>query len=299
MTSDPPRMVLDWLTGTGAGDAGEVVEFVQRLMGEGAEVESVQGRWRFAKRVRVGGLVEVMSGPMQAGMPDWCVNASGEACQWLGFHRLQALVARSDRLTRVDAAWDGVPFTVAEAGEAFASGNVRTRAREATGQGPLGPKGRNGNTVTIGSRQSGRQVCIYDRRGPVRFEFRARRAHAQALRELLLAPVDEVGPAMLGTVRAYVEFVEAESDVNVSRRSLLSWWASFVEGVEVVRVVVDRAATSVQRRIRWLRESVAPTMAALVAAGLSLDELVMSGRVRWRPSHRALTLQAVQVGGWG
>jgi DNA relaxase NicK len=298
VTSGGARLSLDWLTGVGAGDPGAVVEFVAALIGDGAEVEHVPGRWRFGKRVKVGGLVEVMWDGAQKGMPDWCVNVSGEACQWLGFHGVQTLAARSDRLTRVDAAWDGVPFTVAQAGEAFAAGDVRTRARDGTGQGPLRPKSKDGNTVTIGSREAGRQVCIYDRRGPVRFEFRLRRAHAAAIRETLLLPAAEVAPALLGAVRSYLEFVDAESDSNVSRRALLPWWEAFVGAVEPVRLVVERVATSIARRVRWLRESVAPTLSALVEAGLSIEDLLDSGRWRQRPAHRMLRLQAVEVGGW-
>ena len=297
MTSGGPHLSVDWFTGTGSGPAWAVVEFVQRLM-DGAEVERLQGRWHYALRVKVGGLVEVMWGPTQHGMPDWCVNASGEACQWLGFHRVQALVARSERLTRVDAAWDGVPFTVGQVAEAYIAKNVRTRAREADAYGPLVARPGTGSTVTIGSRNSGRQVCVYDRRGPVRLEFRLRRGHAEAVRPFLEGAWDEVGPSLLGVLRSYVEFVDAESDTNVSRRELLPWWEAFVGHVGHVRLVVERVATSVQRRVRWLRESVAPTMAALVAAGLSVEELLLSGRVRQRPSHRALTLQAVHVGGW-
>lgn len=284
-----PSVGVHWLSATAAGEVYPWLELVSQLT-DGGEVEVRSPRTFYREHHVVAGLVHVLSGPTGEGMPDVFVDVPGAACEWLGLDRLSCIVGASDGLTRVDLAIDGAALTPAQLADADAAGNVRTRSLKATWH--EGLRGGDGDTYELGSTSSDRQLVAYDRRGATRVELRLRRLRAEAARELLLGPAEGLLAASVGLVRDMVDFVDREASANVSRAPLLSWWAAFVDGVDRLRhVIVGRSAPAVERRVAWLRESVAPTLVALVRGGLDLRTLMDLGAARGTARHRALTHQ--------
>jgi DNA relaxase NicK len=286
---------VHWLTATAAGSAWDWLELVSTLT-DGGEVEVRGPRTFYRSHHVVAGLVHVLSDPIGEGQPDVCVDVPGAACDWLGLERLSAIVGAADALTRVDLAVDHGAFTPEQLAEADRAGDIRTRTLSSDWS--AGIRGRNGQTYTLGSSQSDRQLVAYDRRGYTRLELRLRRGMAGAAREALLGASEALLAASVGLIRGMVEFVDAASDTNPSRRALLPWWSAFVGDCErTVATVAARVASSVERKVAWLRKSVAPSLAALVAGGLELGELVAAGAMAGRERHRALTHQ-MRVLGW-
>jgi hypothetical protein len=148
---------------------------------------------------------------------------------------------------------------------------------------------------SMGARSSTQYARVYDRRGFTRFELElkrdaARLAATELLSVVLNAP-DAFARRALAWVRRFVDFVDAASDVNVSRRALLPWWAAFLAGAEVACVIFDGALPRSLADVRvWVERQCAPSLALLVEA-FGVDEVLRVARVgrdRWRGRHRAM-----------
>src|SRR5690606_16877162 len=149
-------------------------------------------------------------------------------CEFLGAAKVRAIGALLS-LTRVDFAWDGAPFAVADVRGWVEGRKMRSRLSRATAHDHLGPKrpGKDGDTVTLGSRESA-QLCVYDRRGPVRAELRLYGERAALVGPVLALPVAEWSGAFLGLLRGVVDFVEREEAARAEDCSLVGLWARFV-----------------------------------------------------------------------
>ncbi len=286
----PLTVGCHWLTGTDAGTVWDWLDLLTALT-DGGEVEVRSGRNFYRTHYVVGGVVSLMADPMDAStMPAVCVDVPGSGCDWLGRDRLSAIVGALDKLTRVDLALDHVPCTPAQMADADERLDIRTRSLSSSFYEAL--RGEGGSTYKLGSKASDRELVAYDRRGHTRVELRSRRERAEGCRALLLGPSEEMVAATLGLVRGMVDFVDAGSDANESRRRLLPWWAAVVEAsARVVQQVVPRVAATVERKIAWLRGTVSRTLAAVAAGGLDVDELLRHGRIGASGRHRALTHQ--------
>jgi hypothetical protein len=100
---------------------------------------------------------------------------------------------------------------------------------------------------------------------------------------------------MMAWVRRAVDFVDASSDTNASRRTLLPWWAAFVGSVAAARVrLMEPVVRTLDEARAWVERQVAPVLAILERAmgPRALLELVRAGSGRWRGRHRALLAQA-------
>lgn len=177
--------------------------------------------------------------------------------------------------TRLDLAWDHVPFTVEQAISAYDAGDVRTRAHRAREifSRELGPNGSHpddGRTCMIGDTSSHRCTRIYDQHGFVRCELQLReeRAHAALLELLYLDDDRTLRPdghelTARGLLIDYLEFVDATTSTNTTRRERLPWWAAFVEGAVRVRHIFARVKQSLERIDRWISKTVIASLATL------------------------------------
>jgi hypothetical protein len=207
-------------------------------------------------------------------------------------------VGRVFRITRIDWAFDGVPFSVMDCCNAGHKDvrNLRSPVRRGTAHFALGVPvpGEDGDTFEWGSRKSNRRVRAYDRRGPVRLEMEWRREKADLLaRDLLALPVDQWATRAMGHLRDFIDFVDRSADVNVSRAPLLPWWAAFVDGVARVKLKVDRVAAAAPARMVAHVKRNAKTMMKLVAAFGSAQftewadfHVMVVGKMRLTPRDR-------------
>lgn len=275
---------VHWLTGTTDLDEDSVLSLVNELAGgHGYEVKGP--RWMYGRSfVTLEGL-RVMVDPLNpATMPPVCVDVPGAACEWLGAAKLREL-AGVLKLTRVDFAWDGAPFTVQDVRGWVESRDMRTRARSATAHAPL--LGAGGHTVAVGSRNSSWELSVYDRRGPVRVEVRFRRERAAMLGEVLRLPPEEWSGAFLGYLRGLVDFVDRSAGERADRCALLPSWGLFVAGAQ--RVVVrlrGKVAATLERITGWVTHQVAASLWAWSEGGGDVRSLLALGRQRAGPSLR-------------
>lgn len=279
---------VHWLSGTTFLDEDEVASFVDGLMpGFGFEV-SERGMWGYRRRLTGAGGLVILSEPGQEDMPPVCVVASGSVCEFMGAERVRAL-ASVLKPTRVDFAWDGVPFTVRDVASWISDGNTRTRARKARLFAPLLEGPGDGRTVELGTRNSTWMLDVYDRRGPVRAELRLKGERAEAAWSVLQLDPVEWSAAFLEVLRGLVDFVDRSQAARVEDCPLLPSWEAFVVGAQ--RLVVNltgKVAPSFERAREWVFYQVSATLNALVEAGLPLREVMYEGRRRTQQKHRAL-----------
>jgi hypothetical protein len=116
----------------------------------------------------------------------------------------------------------------------------------------------------------------------VRWEMECKGDRAALVASLMIGAADTAGERFVSLLRAFCDFVDRADEARGDRAPLLPWWAALVESVGRWRGVIGKAADSLARRVRWLRKSVAPTLAVFVATlgRAALDELVTEGRVK-------------------
>lgn len=276
---------VHWLRGTTVQDEETVLSAISTICG-GLTFEVLpSGRYMYGRRVRSVEGLTVLSEPHDPStMPAVCVEVPGAACEFLGAGKLQQIAGLLS-LTRVDVAWDGAPFTVADAREWVSSGSMRTRLGRATGHDQLGyvRPGKDGNTVTLGSRHGTAQLVVYDRRGPVRAELRlyGQRAASEGVAEILAGPVGAWSAGFLGLLRGVVDFVDRTQAIRAADCPLLAPWAAFVgEAARVVVALAGNAAPSLERARAWVMTQVSKTLYMLAVAGVGVDKALKWGEER-------------------
>lgn len=231
------------------------------------------------------------------------VDVPGSACDELGSQRVAQLVRDLDlRVSRLDLAWDGFPVSPADVRDAWRRDDVRTRCKvpeTALEERPWRTSdwrsNHQGDTFSMGARSSTQYARVYDRRGSVRFELEVKGALAAAagpgvLEAIAAGDSARFADLALGLARRFVDFVDADSDTNRARATLLPWWASFVGAARKARVSLGATVVRTVEQIEaWVRHQVAPALAVLSAShgpGL-LSQIAQEGRRRWTGRHLA------------
>ena len=195
--------------------------------------------------------------------------------------------------TRIDIAFDGVPFSPAVCREAWLARNARTR---------IHPKSydwrsnADGDTFYVGKRVSGRIIRVYNRRGPVRLEIELKKKYAiPFLTDLRLSGFQTIRPKGIGMIRDMLDFVDKESDTNLSRANMLPWWEAFVGDVERIRytrVTRSDSASIEEQRLESFFQRMKPSMFFFnVVLGHDLNHAARGTESDLKPHHRSKVLR--------
>lgn len=255
MNPHAPTFSVHWLTLTTSRPVEEVL--AQRQ--DWGVVEDRGGFGQPRRIVSESGLV-VYFGSRRDDQPVVIV-ASGEVCERLPVADVLRL---GDKLTRFDVAAD----VMVEGSREFILG-MRDAAREGRLTGPFraislidsdGPG--EGVTLYLGSPNSGQRLRVYNRRGPVRFEFQVRvsRVASEFLRHMLVHRFDEL-PSLW---RGYGEDFKWEDPV----------WASLMAGPAVVTPRVPEPVPEFAKAVGALRAQYGVLLSMLERAGFVLADFV-------------------------
>ena len=170
-----------------------------------------------------------------------------------------------------------------------------------------------GMTVYGGSAQSDVMIRFYDKavqqgvKFPwVRTEIQCRDKRADKLAmEIVGGDIEGkgLGKVAAGVLRTYVNFVEpSETDSNIARWAVSSWWSEFLGCVEKVRLTIKAVVKTIKDTMDWARHQWSKSAAVidLFLDSKKLDvydffaELISDGRVRLKSSDYA-KLQAAGV----
>ncbi len=232
------------------------------------------------------------------------------------YARLQALarwVRDRGHLTRLDLAFDdrlGV-VTVATVRTACEQGQAITHFRLLSRIDTLSLErqgDRQGDTLTIGSRQSQTFLRIYDKAleqkrkgqevdGPwVRWELELKEERADKAGQALASlKEDAFRRFMVGVLRAAIEFKDTNWNADPMARHRaepLPWWIALTEGWQTCRLTVHKVVRKIEDVKQWVNTALAPMLAVMGCAPSSgekwLREVIAAGADRWKAKHYAL-----------
>jgi hypothetical protein len=184
-----------------------------------------------------------VKGSSKVGPDHVSIELKGEVFDLYGMAPFQRLMQRFNEmqlrwhLTRVDMAFDGVPFTPRKVFKAIERGHVRSLAQRDTlteQNTPFGDEA--GKTTYFGKRGSADFLRVYDRRkSGTRIEHECRKHRAKWIGLILMsAPIDTWHYVALGELRDFLDFVRVKEGENVTRASgkLVPWWSEFIGQVQ-------------------------------------------------------------------
>jgi DNA relaxase NicK len=207
------------------------------------------------------------------------VEVKGQGLEGVPLEEVVALLSSLDdggsrwQCSRLDLAWDYCGFSPATVNDAARRGDVRVPFRRRAGwrkfidsaeaePGCEGDdsEGQGGQTCYIGTAKSPRQLCVYNRRGFTRCEFRLRGDRATAvLCDLLTYPAEKWSRRAMDHLCDFISFCDAAADTCISRAVPLPWWESFIGDacracLRLPRAVPRLFESATERRKRCTRE---------------------------------------------
>jgi len=222
----------------------------------------------------------------------------GQACELIPWGILQGLeqylrVEFPGRYhyTRIDLAFDGLPFTPMDIEAAILNDEVRSHAKRKTLKvyhSAFEPKD-NGevgtHTTYFGSRQSERMIRIYDKRGFTRLELEMKQKRADLVAKQLFGTVDTELWATIAMSHLR-DFISFEPD----------WWTDFTEGTGRANAIVSTPKQmSEQMMAAWLNHQIAPSLSVMhdLHPDGFINGMIATGRVR---RGRSKKLQSLLTG---
>jgi hypothetical protein len=151
-------------------------------------------------------------------------------------------------LTRVDFAFDGVPFTPRQAYHALLRGKVRSLSEHDSAE---WHENREGKTCNFGKRSSADYLRIYDRRETgVRCEHECKKLRSKlAGLALVTTPIESWHNIALMFLRDFLDFVDVKPGENVTRcTKLLPWWRALIGEVERMKISASCVASGFRQR---------------------------------------------------
>ncbi len=185
---------------------------------------------------------------------------------------LQTVLAAQGKFTRLDVALDTVDgsLPLSRLVAAVEARQTRTLFGEwrRIQKGPFRQGDKiAGETLYLGSTKSHVLFRIYNKAQEVgiegdwiRFELQLRDKRAQeAARLLTFSPV---GTIAAGIIHHYFAVINAD-DSNVSRCTLQSWWADWLQGAEKIRLGTAKAEKFVDDTMHFIRKQYGPSLAMI------------------------------------
>jgi DNA relaxase NicK len=192
------------------------------------------------------------------------IELPGSACEALHPELIQKFFlvmeqAEKFQVTRLDLAWDGVPFTPEQMNEASIKELFRTYAKRdsfniETWHSKRKDDGQIGQAIfRMGSRQSSRYVRVYNRRGPVRLELEARDKRADRIaKDVLVNAPDDWSDKAIPHLRDYVD-VDAD------------FWREFVqEHARANLTITDARTKQASKSTKWLFKQTGASLSVMV-----------------------------------
>jgi hypothetical protein len=284
-------ITLHWVAGSGT-NAFEPMEYLERrlceALGQTDLVQADYGLNGYKKMLMAPFGIKLLFAPSVANQPDYHLIIPGDACEYLGVEKLKPLLYNL-RLTRFDLAFDDFPLSPARVLEEFKAGRVRTKIRRDSFSEQYNAKG---DSIYIGKRGSGTQYLnVYNSRGFVRAELRLSGERAEKARDDFLCSNEKTFASFaISRLRDCLDFIEPESDVNVSRAKLQEWWQLFVQDIARANVkLTPKPVAAIQKMATWLHQNVAASLVTyLRVVGIdALEPFLMYGLDRMKPYQKA------------
>ncbi len=273
-----PEIGIDYITFSTSAETQLVLDYLGAML-EGQFQREEMGT-RFYKARWSGPFGASVKAQPKMGWQHTNVNLPGDACAKLGFENLVNLTCVFEaRLSRLDPKIDHCPFTPHVVHDAFMSGDCNTHVQRRKGSirfffgleehsYKFDELPELDSTCYLGSVNSDTMARCYDMRRTsegyriTRFELQLRRRRANDAWWLLVNPqsdnvVEDAKASLaswtIGLVTGHADFVDRESDINISRCERLDWWAQLVEDVERLRLAIPKLEPTIEKACEWVR----------------------------------------------
>lgn len=220
------------------------------------------------------------------------------------------------KLTRLDLAIDSFdkPFTIPTIEGKCDRGELVTKFRE--GQGTkkwnfstenLGPSENSGYGLEFGARASRLMIRMYDKKlereskgldvtvdNWLRVELQFRKEYSNEALAELLDNGFQIGITAKGYLKEYIRFVNRSKDTNKRRWKESLFWVKYLKNIEPIKLSLDAPDFTIEKSIKWLDYSIAPTIATIIEAkGKSffnrfIEDMAKQGKERMKPKHDAM-----------
>lgn len=278
---------IHWLSFTVHAPSDTAMTFYQLLLCEkfGA-MEPLGHGGRFFREIYQAALgLKFYLNPSKGNEQYWHCDIPGQACDVIGWELFQAIgdyltsnYAELFKVTRLDYAFDHVPFTPEQVELAIREGQSRSLAKRETLEIHSSPfkKKDNGEigtyTVEFGSRTSEQMIRVYNKRGFTRLEFETKESRADLIaKKLFTADSPET---MFYTALAHLrDYVDFQPD----------WWEEFANSANRAGATVSKPRElTMDKMRRWLEKQVSPALSVLVDTQPmeEIDQMVKRGRAR-------------------
>lgn len=167
-----------------------------------------------------------------------------------------------------------------------------------------------GDGVRFGSPKSRLMIRMYDKvkernnagfeltvKTWVRVELQLRKEYAnEAIKELLDSDF-AVGIVAKGYLKEYLRFVDKPNkgkDTNKRRWNVSNFWSKYLGKVESLKLSLEAPDHTIERSIKWLDHSIAPTFATVLEAkgesfmDMFVDDLKKQGKKRMKKKHEVM-----------
>ena len=215
----------------------------------------------------------------------------GLACELISWELFQGLddVLRNTfsgryHYSRLDYAFDDLPFTPMQVEAAIRDGDVRSLAKRKTlkvAQSAFEPKesGEVGtHTTYFGSRQSERMIRVYDKRGYTRLELEMKGKRSDLVAKQLFGATDFDAwfPLAVGHLRDFVEFKT-------------KWWNEFTQGTGRAQAIVTTPKEASEAVLtKWMTHQVAASLSVMddLHPEHFIRDLLATGKTKRKRSKR-------------
>lgn len=210
----------------------------------------------------------------------------GSACDCIPWDYYQALsillesnYENNYKFTRLDYAFDNVPFEPQQVKDAVIKNQVRTLAKRESLQIHESPFSERDDqelgtyTVELGSRTSERMIRVYNKRGFTRLELELKDNRADLIAKQLLSQTSERNWFTIAQAHL-LDYVDFKTD----------WWEEFKNGNKRADVTIsDPAKVNFDKTMRWLTKQVSPSLSVAYEI-LPHDQIDMM--LEWGKRHR-------------
>jgi phage replication initiation protein len=209
------------------------------------------------------------------------VSLSGQGCrqfEGLGTHKdwrslFACVKATGGTFTRLDIAFDTVDgsLPINKIWEAVKNGQTRSqfgKSRKIESVNMGGQQTDGGTSIYFGAASSRVQFRVYDKAKEqgldgqwVRFELQLRKQRADVTAEYFLI-CDDAGMIGTGIINKFLTFINRD-DSNKSRCSVQSWWASWLQHTEKLKLTVAAAKKQVADLMNHIQKQYSATLATI------------------------------------
>ena len=194
---------------------------------------------------------------------------------------------------RLDLAFDHIPFTPEMFYQAIENHQVRSLTQRESLQEMKSPfkqredgSGEGQETTYFGSPQSTRRARVYNKRGPVRFEFVAKHERADAIARSMFTNESALWPELaIGHIRDFMDIYKTSQ-----KKEIAPWWLEFVEDAKRACIVVHKSKDINEMRIRsWLEAQVAPWWFVINRKDPEwIEALLIKASKKLKPHHKRI-----------